>query len=84
MDWLCEREMTIYRSVFMVSGETGGLEKFDRRFGWFKQRMEEMTGQWGIFPKAWRVPQLLCLTFCKITKAQVSGPPRRCCCCIII
>lgn len=23
---------------------------------------------WGLFPTAWRVPQVLCLTFCKITK----------------
>lgn len=73
MDWLSEREIAIYNSVFMMSGETGRLDKFVNRFAWFKQRQEEMKGQWAIFPDAWRVPQTLALTFCKITKAQVGG-----------
>jgi hypothetical protein len=28
--------------------------------------------QWAIFPEAWRVPQTLCLTFCKLTRAHLK------------
>ena len=27
---------------------------------------------WAVFPEAWRVPQLLCLMFCNITKTQLA------------
>jgi hypothetical protein len=33
-------------------------------------RLEERKEVWGLFPAAWRVPQVLCLTFCKITKVR--------------
>lgn len=35
-------------------------------------RLEERKEVWGLFPPAWRVPQVLCLTFCKITKAALK------------
>mmetsp|Transcript_28777 Transcript_28777/g.63416 ORF Transcript_28777/g.63416 Transcript_28777/m.63416 type:complete len:903 (+) Transcript_28777:134-2842(+) len=72
MDWLCDREMSIYTNIFSMSGEAGKLDRFERRYMWFKGRLEEKKEQWAIFPMAWRVPQMLCLTFCKITKAHVK------------
>jgi hypothetical protein len=30
---------------------------------------------WGLFPAAWLVPQVLCLTFCKITKVPTVHMP---------
>jgi len=33
-------------------------------------RLDERKEVWGLFPTAWRVPQVLCLTFCKITKVR--------------
>ncbi|KAI8462913.1 MAG: subunit of GARP complex [Monoraphidium minutum] len=69
MDWLCDREMTVYQTIFSMSGDAAKLDRFERRFVWFKTRLEERKEIWGLFPPAWRVPQTLCLTFCKITKA---------------
>lgn len=70
MDWLCEREMTVYQTIFSMSGDAAKLDRFERRFAWFKQRLEERKEVWGVFPASWRVPQTLCLTFCKITKVR--------------
>eukprot|EP00775_Hariotina_reticulata_P007996 gene7996-8194_t len=72
MDWVCEREMTVYQTIFSMSGDAAKLDRFERRFSWFKGRLEERKEVWGVFPASWRVPQTLCLTFCKITKAAVK------------
>jgi hypothetical protein len=144
MDWLCEREMTIYTTIFSMAGESAKLDRFDRRYQWFRARLEEKKvgdgpaaggqapwprppgccttqrsawsgtlpvvacaasgrskqrpkapparswlspptrqppspptplrpqEQWVIFPESWRVPQTLCLTFCKITRAHLK------------
>lgn len=72
MDWLCEREMAVYQTIFSMSGDAAKLDRFERRFAWFKGRLDERKEVWGLFPTAWRVPQVLCLTFCKITKAAVK------------
>ncbi|KAG1671687.1 hypothetical protein FOA52_007478 [Chlamydomonas sp. UWO 241] len=73
VDWLRQREVRIYNDVFGASCEGGQkLERFERRFGWFKTRLEEKREQWAIFPEAWRAPQMLALTFCKITKSQLK------------
>ncbi|KXZ52139.1 vps53 [Gonium pectorale] len=92
MDWLCDREMTIYQSAFggaagsgtlsaaaaddrgaaEVAAHATRLDKFEQRFGWFRSRLMERKEVWGVFPEHWRVPQVLCLTFCKITKAHLK------------
>lgn len=75
MDWLCEREMTVYTTIFSMSNEGGpaSLERFERRYAWFAGRLEERREVWALFPPAWRVPQTLAMTFCKITKVRASG-----------
>eukprot|EP00798_Chlamydomonas_sp_ICE-L_P006224 gene6224-2841_t len=72
MDWLCDREMGIYQAIFSASGDAAKLERFERRYLWFKSRLEDKRDQWSIFPDQWRVPQTLCVTFCKITAAQLK------------
>jgi hypothetical protein len=72
MDWLCEREMTVYQTIFSMSGDAAKLDRFERRFAWFKGRLEERKELWAVFPTHWRVPQTLCLTFCKITKVRAT------------
>ncbi|MEW5319492.1 MAG: hypothetical protein WDW38_010640 [Sanguina aurantia] len=86
MDWLCDREMTIYQVIFSGGGgsadgagaggggQGGGskLDRFERRFLWFRSRLDEKKENWAIFPDSWRVPQTLALTFCKITKAHLK------------
>ncbi|KAF5837073.1 Vps53-like protein [Dunaliella salina] len=73
MDWVAEREMKIYQ-LFIASGgaDTSKLDRFERRFQWFRNRLEERKAEWSIFPEQWRVPQVLCLMFCKITKAHLK------------
>lgn len=73
MDWLCDREMTVYQTIFSMSGDAAKLDRFERRFAWFKGRLEERKEVWEVFPAAWRVPQTLTLTFCKITKVGGKG-----------
>ncbi|MEW5303961.1 MAG: hypothetical protein WDW36_006605 [Sanguina aurantia] len=87
MDWLCDREMTIYQVIFSGGGSADGagagggqgggskLDRFERRFLWFRSRLEEKKENWAIFPDSWRVPQTLALTFCKITKAHLKRIP---------
>jgi Vps53-like, N-terminal len=70
MDWLCEREMTVYTTIFSTGGDATQLERFERRYAWFTARLAERRDVWALFPSAWRVPQTLALTFCKITKAR--------------
>ncbi|GFR43120.1 hypothetical protein Agub_g4124 [Astrephomene gubernaculifera] len=92
MDWLCDREVSIYQTAFggaagigtvsvaaaddrgaaEVAAHATRLDKFERRFAWFRARLEEKGEVWGVFPRRWRVPQVLCLTFCKITKAHLK------------
>nr|BCL66141.1 hypothetical protein [Volvox africanus] len=94
MDWMCDREMTIYQSAFggavgvasvaaaaaaaddrgaaVAAAHATRLDKFEQRYGWFRERLKEKHEVWGVFPDQWRVPQMLCLTFCKITKAHLK------------
>lgn len=62
----------VLQTIFSMSGDAAKLDRFERRFAWFKGRLEERKEVWGLFPAAWRVPQVLCLTFCKITKVCVQ------------
>lgn len=34
MDWLADREMGIYQTIFSMSSDTASLERFERRFAW--------------------------------------------------
>ena len=36
------------------------------------KRLEARREVWAIFPPGWAVPQLLCLMFCNITRAQLA------------
>lgn len=55
-------------AIAIASADASKLDRFERRFAWFRARLDERRGVWALFPEAWRVPQTLCLTFCKITK----------------
>jgi vacuolar protein sorting-associated protein 53 len=74
MDWLSEREMGVYSAVFSASAtDARMLDRFERRYTWYRQRLEEKAPVWeAIFPASWRVPQTLALAFCKVTKAALA------------
>lgn len=86
MDWVADREMAVYQTIFSMSSEASKLDRFERRFAWFRGRLDERREIWALFPPGWRVPQTLCLTFCKITKARrraqrAPGGRHACCPC---
>nr|ADI46829.1 VPS53Bf [Volvox carteri f. nagariensis] len=60
------------RGAAVAAAHATRLDKFEQRFGWFRERLKEKREVWGVFPQHWRVPQMLCLTFCKITKAHLK------------
>eukprot|EP00798_Chlamydomonas_sp_ICE-L_P013815 gene13815-19731_t len=72
VDWVCEKESNTYQAIFSASSEAGKLDKFERRYLWFKSRLDEKRDQFGLFPENWRVAQTVCLEFCTITKAHLA------------
>ncbi len=72
VDSVCRREMGVYTQIFSTIGETSKLERTMNRYKWLLRRLEARKDVWGIFPADWRVPQLLCVTFCSITKTQLA------------
>ncbi len=78
MDWLCDREMSIYQAAFggavgsatvsaaaaddrgaaVAAAHATRLDKFEQRYAWFRDRLQEKRDVWGVFPEHWRVPQV--------------------------
>jgi len=69
---VCNKEMGAYQTIFGSTGEKGRLEKLDRRYTWMKKQLRNKEAYWDVFPNAWGVTRRLCVTFCKITRAQVA------------
>ena len=69
---ICRKEMGVYTQIFSNMGETAQLERTERRYGWLRKRLRAREEVWKVFPETWRLPQLLCLAFCSITKAQLA------------
>ncbi|DBA74723.1 TPA: hypothetical protein ACH3X2_009385 [Trebouxia sp. C0005] len=73
VDYVCKKEMGVYSQIFAPVGDTAQLDRVERRYNWLRKRLRAREEVWAIFPEAWRVPQLLCLMFCQVTKGQVAG-----------
>ncbi|KAL9244013.1 hypothetical protein vseg_017833 [Gypsophila vaccaria] len=67
----CNRELTSYRQIF-EGAELAKLDKTERRYAWIKRRLRTNDEIWKIFPSSWRVPYLLCIQFCKLTRTQLE------------
>ena len=48
------------------------LDRTERRYAWFKRQLRAKEEVWQLFPPSWRVPKMLCMYFCKITRAHLS------------
>lgn len=72
VDTICRREMGVYTQIFGTIGETAKLDRTMNRYKWLLRRLEARQAIWAIFPAEWRVPQLLCVTFCSMTKTQLA------------
>ena len=55
--------------VFAVSG---ALDRAEARYAWLRKRLRSRASVWAIFPPAWKLPQLVSLSFCNITRAQLA------------
>nr|DAD43522.1 TPA_asm: hypothetical protein HUJ06_001752 [Nelumbo nucifera] len=67
----CSRELTSYRQIF-EGAELAKLDKTERRYAWIKRRLRTNEEIWKIFPPSWHVAYLLCIQFCKLTRAQLE------------
>ena len=72
IDSICRKEVGVYSQIFSGSGDTAALDRTERRYLWLRNRLAKRAAVWAIFPEAWRLPHLLCLMFCSITKAQLA------------
>ncbi|KAL7148335.1 hypothetical protein ABFS83_06G171600 [Erythranthe nasuta] len=66
----CSRELTSYQQIF-EGAELAKLDKAERRYAWIKRRLRTNEEIWKIFPPQWHVSYLLCIQFCKLTRAQL-------------
>ncbi|PIA33325.1 hypothetical protein AQUCO_04100028v1 [Aquilegia coerulea] len=66
----CHRELTSYQQIF-EGAELAKLDQTERRYGWIKRRLRSNEEIWKIFPPSWHVAYLLCIQFCKLTRAQL-------------
>ncbi|XP_059646970.1 vacuolar protein sorting-associated protein 53 A [Cornus florida] len=66
----CSRELTSYQQIF-EGAELAKLDKTERRYAWIKRRLRTNEELWKIFPPSWHVSYLLCIQFCKLTRAQL-------------
>jgi vacuolar protein sorting-associated protein 53 len=72
IDAYCRREMGIYTQIFGTVGETARLDRIVNRYKWLIRRLDARRDVLALFPRDWRVPQLLCVTFCSITKTVLA------------
>ena len=69
---LTNKELTAYAQVFDGSfGEQSNLDAVERRYAWIKRNLKAKEEMWGVFPPHWRVPQLLCMSLCKLTRTHL-------------
>ena len=73
---LTNKELMNYTSVFDgtiagAHGDQSKLEAVDRRYVWIKRNLKAKEEMWGVFPPQWRVPQLLCMSLCKLTRTHL-------------
>ena len=69
---LTNKELTAYAQVFDGSfGEQSNLDAVERRYAWIKRNLKTKEEMWGVFPPHWRVPQLLCMSLCKLTRTHL-------------
>jgi len=73
---LTNKELMNYTSVFdgSIGGKAGDqskLDAVDRRYAWVKRNLKAKEEMWGVFPPQWRVPQLLCMSLCKLTRTHL-------------
>ncbi|KAI1004588.1 hypothetical protein K3495_g3625 [Podosphaera aphanis] len=76
--WYVNTLLREYRQLFRGNDEAGSLDNIGRRYSWFKRILtmhEERHAE--IFPREWRVNEILANTFCDETKDDLKGMVER-------
>ncbi|CAG9465572.1 unnamed protein product [Pedinophyceae sp. YPF-701] len=69
---VCSRETTAFSAIFATTGPTGKLEKVEGRLSFVRKAVTGRPDVWEIFPREWRVQELLAMTLCKLVRAQLA------------
>lgn len=72
VDSICRKEMSVYTAIFGTFGETAKLDRTVNRYKWLLRRLETRRDVLSIFPPDWCLSQLVAVTFCSVTKAQLG------------
>lgn len=67
--WYCNTQLREYRALFKASDEAGNLDNIARRYAWFKRLLKNFDERdEGVFPREWRVDEVLANAFCEGTR----------------
>lgn len=74
VNWYCNTQLREYRMVFRGSEEAGNLDNIARRYSWFMRMLKtyDAEHQW-LFPREWRVNEMLANAFCEGTREDYKG-----------
>ncbi|GAM82759.1 hypothetical protein ANO11243_007450 [Dothideomycetidae sp. 11243] len=74
INWYCNTQLREYRQVFRGSEEAGSLDNIGRRYSWFNRMLKTFDQEHqGLFPREWRVNEMLANAFCEGTREDYKG-----------
>ncbi|TKX20132.1 hypothetical protein C1H76_7632 [Elsinoe australis] len=74
VNWYCNTQLREYRMVFRGSEEAGNLDNIARRYSWFMRMLKTYDAEHqGLFPREWRVNEMLANAFCEGTREDYKG-----------
>ncbi|KAF2155734.1 hypothetical protein K461DRAFT_290732 [Myriangium duriaei CBS 260.36] len=74
VNWYCNTQLREYRQVFRGSEEAGSLDNIGRRYSWFNRMLKTFDQEHqGLFPREWRVNEMLANAFCEGTREDYKG-----------
>ncbi|EPE24451.1 hypothetical protein GLAREA_08303 [Glarea lozoyensis ATCC 20868] len=72
--WYVNTQLREYRQVFRGNDEAGSLDNIGRRYSWFRRMLKTFEDDHAaIFPREWRVNEVLANSFCEGTRDDFKG-----------
>ena len=72
--WYVNTQLREYRQVFRGNDEAGSLDNIGRRYSWFRRMLKTYEDEHAvIFPREWRVNEVLANSFCEGTRDDFKG-----------
>ncbi|KAK9760571.1 Vacuolar protein sorting-associated protein 53 [Basidiobolus ranarum] len=73
IDWFCDLHLREYRKLFTGDDEVAALDNTSRRFAWLRRLLKVYDEEYtSVFPLKWKVNEILCETFCMITRSDLN------------